>query len=43
MPFVMAVESATIGELMRDLATAIRTGVSGRAFARRNDNRRKLS
>jgi hypothetical protein len=32
---------ATIGELLRDLATAILIAVSGRTRARRNDNRRK--
>jgi hypothetical protein len=31
---------ATIGELLRDLATAILIAVSGRTRARRNDNRR---
>jgi hypothetical protein len=32
---------ATIGELLRDLATAILIALSGRTRARRNDNRRK--
>ena len=33
--------AATIGELLRDLATTIFIAVSGRTRARRNDNRRK--
>ena len=32
---------ATIGELLRDLATAILIALSGRTRARRNDNRQE--
>jgi hypothetical protein len=37
------IPGATIGELMRDLATAIRIAASDRTSARRNNNRRKIS
>jgi len=38
-----SIPGATIGELMRDLATAIRIAVSGHTSAKRGGNRWKIS